>query len=164
MAELEALASNKMCEYEVVKPIGKGKFAVVYKALRRRDGLTVALKRVNFFDIADERSREKCLREIRLVQSLSHDNIVRFMDAFVEEGQQLVLVFEYAEAGDLKKQLQKARKRETRFDERVVWGYFSQIAEAVKHMHACRIMHRDLKPANVFLNFNGTGTPARITT
>lgn len=31
-------------------------------------------------------------------------------------------------AGDLKRQLRKAREREARFDERVIWKYFSQIA------------------------------------
>lgn len=61
-----------------------------------------------------------------------------------------------AEAGDLKRQLRKAKEREARFDERVVWKYFSQIAEAVAHMHSKRIMHRDLKPANIFLTLNGT--------
>lgn len=40
-----------------------------------------------------------------------------------------------AEAGDLKRQLRKAREREARFDERVVWKYFAQIAEAVAHIH-----------------------------
>lgn len=40
----------------------------------------------------------------------------------------LLLVFEYAEAGDLKRQLRKAREKEARFDERVIWKYFSQIA------------------------------------
>jgi len=61
-----------------------------------------------------------------------------------------------AEAGDLKRQLRKAREREARFDERVVWKYFCQVAEAVAHCHSKRIMHRDLKPANIFLTLNGT--------
>lgn len=62
----------------------------------------------------------------------------------------------YAEAGDLKRQLRKAREKEARFDERVIWKYFSQIVAAVAQMHGKRIMHRDLKPANIFLTINGT--------
>lgn len=34
-----------------------------------------------------------------------------------------------AQAGDLKRQLRKARERQARFDERVIWKYFSQIAK-----------------------------------
>ena len=33
------------------------------------------------------------------------------------------------QAGDLKRQLRKALEREARFDERVIWKYFSQIAD-----------------------------------
>ena len=32
------------------------------------------------------------------------------------------------QAGDLKRQLRKALEKEARFDERVIWKYFSQIA------------------------------------
>ena len=62
--------------YELGKAIGKGKFSTVYRAVRKIDGVIVALKKIAIFDIMDERSRDKCLKEIRLVQSLSHDNIM----------------------------------------------------------------------------------------
>jgi len=62
--------------YELGKAIGKGKFSTVYRAARKADGIVVALKKIAIFDIMDERSREKCLKEIRLVQSLNHDNIM----------------------------------------------------------------------------------------
>jgi NIMA (never in mitosis gene a)-related kinase len=66
------------------------------------------------------------------------------MDSFLSETD-LIIVFEWAAAGDLKRQLRKAQEREVRFEERVVWKYFSQIADAIQHMHEKRIMHRDLK-------------------
>lgn len=97
--------------YEIGKPIGKGKFSTVFKASRKIDGVAtvggphvlagtpVALKQIAIFDIMDARSREKCLKEIRLVQSLDHPNIIRYLDGFFEN-KQLVLIFEYAEAGE----------------------------------------------------------------
>jgi serine/threonine protein kinase len=81
--------------YDVGKPIGKGKFSTVYKAIRKADNIPVALKKVAIFDIMEEKSREKCLKEIRLVQSLNHDNIIRYYDGFIEN-KELILVFEYA--------------------------------------------------------------------
>ena len=45
---------------------------------------------------------EKCLKEIDLVQSLQHPHIIEYVESFIEEDQ-LHLVFEYAEAGDLKR-------------------------------------------------------------
>jgi len=56
----------------------------------------------------------------------------------------------------LKRQVRKAQEKQMRFDERIVWKYFAQIADAISHMHGVRIMHRDLKPANIFLTLNGT--------
>ncbi len=140
--------------YEIVKAIGKGKFAVVYRALNLTDGQTVALKRISV-DTIDDKTRDKTLKEIKLVQSLDHPNIIKYMDSFISEND-LVMVFEWAAAGDLKRQLRKQQERGVGFDERIIWKYFSQIADALQHMHERRVMHRDLKPANIFLTPNGT--------
>jgi len=151
---LDFTAGAFKAAYEMGSAIGKGKFATVFKAVRLHDGLVVAVKQLAIFDLMDEKSRRTCLKEIRLIQGLDHAHIVKFIDGFVE-GRQLVLVFEFAEAGDLKRQLRKAREKGTAFEERVVWRYFSQLAEAVAHMHSKRIIHRDLKPANIFLTLAG---------
>ncbi|KAH8069636.1 serine/threonine kinase [Aureococcus anophagefferens] len=140
--------------YELIKPIGKGKFAVVYRARRIADDELVALKKIAV-DSMDHRAREKCLKEVRLLQSLHHPNIIRYLDSLIE-GDELVIVFEWAAAGDLKRQIRKAVERKQGFEERVIWKYFSQICDALAHMHEQRILHRDLKPANVFLTLNGT--------
>mmetsp|Transcript_1680 Transcript_1680/g.3125 ORF Transcript_1680/g.3125 Transcript_1680/m.3125 type:complete len:903 (-) Transcript_1680:2372-5080(-) len=141
-------------DYEILKAIGKGKFAVVYRAKRKSDGEIVALKRISV-DTVDDKTREKCLKEVKLLQSLDHPNIIRYMDSFINDND-LVIVFEWAAAGDLKRQLRKAQEKETPFEERIIWKYFSQIADAIQHMHERRIMHRDLKPANIFLTLDGT--------
>lgn len=141
-------------DFEVLKPIGKGKFAVVYRAKRVQDDEIVALKRINV-DSIDDKARDKCLKEVRLLQSLDHPNIIRYLDSFITDND-LVIVFEWAAAGDLKRQLRKAQERGVGFEERVIWKYFSQICDAIQHMHERRIMHRDLKPANIFLTLDGT--------
>jgi NIMA (never in mitosis gene a)-related kinase len=141
-------------DYEIVKPIGKGKFAVVYRAKRISNDEVVALKRINV-DSIDDKARDKTLKEVGFLQSLDHPNIVKYMDSFINDND-LVIVFEWAAAGDLKRQVRKAQERGVGFDERVVWKYFSQICDAIQHMHERRIMHRDLKPANIFLTLDGT--------
>lgn len=141
-------------DYEVVKPIGKGKFAVVYRAFRISDNETVALKRISV-DSIDDKARDKCLKEVKLLQSLDHPNVIRYLDSFITDND-LVIVVEWAAAGDLKRQLRKAQERGVGFEERIIWKYFSQMCDAMLHLREKRIMHRDLKPANIFLTLDGT--------
>lgn len=141
-------------DYELVKPIGKGKFAVVYRAKNKLTNDIVALKRINV-DLIDNKTRDKCLKEVKLLQSLDHPNVIRYLDSFITEND-LVIIVEWAAAGDLKRQLRKQAEKNIGFDERLIWKYFSQICDAIQHMHERRILHRDLKPANIFLTLDGT--------
>lgn len=52
--------------------------------------------------------------------------------------------------------LSRTRQAGERLSELTVWGYFTQICDALLHMHGQRIMHRDLKPANVLVGLDGT--------
>lgn len=54
----------------------------------------------------DEKAREKCLKEVRLLQSLDHPNIIRYLDSFIDD-KDLIIIVEWAAAGDLKRQLRK---------------------------------------------------------
>ncbi len=93
--------------YEVGKQIGSGKFSVVFRA-RMADGRHVALKKIQIFNIMDAKSRNKCLREVHMLQSISqHDNLIEYLDAFIEDNE-LMIVFEWAENGDLRRLLRKA--------------------------------------------------------
>ena len=147
---------SKSCidDYDVLKAVGKGKFAIVYRAKQKSDDKIVALKRISV-DTMDAKAREKCLKEVRLLSSLNHPNIIEYYDSFINDDS-LVIIVEWAGAGDLKRQIRKAVERQQVFHERTIWKYFSQICNAMQHMHKKRIMHRDLKPANIFLTLDGT--------
>lgn len=98
------------------------------------------------FDMMDARSREKCLKEIRLLQSLNHPNIVRYIDSYIDNNE-LIIVLEFAEGGDLKGLIKRVKQANRVFEEAMIWNYAEQITAGLHHMHAKRIMHRDLKPA-----------------
>ena len=100
---------GRLATYEVGKQIGSGKFSVVFRA-RAPDGKNVALKKIQIFDIMDAKSRNKCLREVRMLQTISqHVNLVEYLDAFIENNE-LHIVFEWAENGDLKRLLRKVMR------------------------------------------------------
>ena len=66
-------AGDGMAAYEVFKAVGKGKFAVVYRAKRKSDGEDVALKRVSVGQM-DERARTKALKEVGHVKRTGHSS------------------------------------------------------------------------------------------
>lgn len=103
----------------------------------------------------DPKQREKCLKEVRLLESLDHPNIIKYLDSFIDSNQ-LFISIEWAEKGDLKKLIKKHQADDLPIDEKKIWEYLYQIASALKHMQEKRIMHRDLKPANIFLVSDGS--------
>mmetsp|Transcript_47054 Transcript_47054/g.131188 ORF Transcript_47054/g.131188 Transcript_47054/m.131188 type:complete len:835 (+) Transcript_47054:316-2820(+) len=137
-------------DYEILKPLGKGKFSIVYMAKQLTDGTMCALKKINIFDMMVPKQREKCLKEVKLLQSLDHPNIVKFLSSFVDSNELLIIV-EWAEKGDLKRLIRRALQNDVRFRECELWEYSRQLSSAMDHMHGRRIMHRDLKPANIFV-------------
>ena len=107
-------------------------------------------------DVMTQADLDACLREVKMLdQVCDHVNIISYIDSFVEDGS-LYIVLEWAHAGDLKRQIRKAQEKGARFDEILIWKLFTQIANALRHMHSKRTMHRDLKPANIFLSSDGT--------
>ena len=93
--------------YKIEKPIGQGKFSVVFKATRLADEKLIALKLIKIFDMMDPKQRDKCLKEVQLLQSLDHPHIIRYLDSFIEENE-LYIAVEWAEKGDLKRIIKKA--------------------------------------------------------
>ena len=72
--------------YSVHAPLGKGKFATVYKAQLISNGELFALKRVDIFSNGmSESSREKCLKEVQLLRRLEHPHIIKYVDSWIEE-------------------------------------------------------------------------------
>lgn len=79
--------------------MGRGKLASVYKARRTSDGLLVAIKTVEIFDISPE-ERNQCLNEAVLATTVSHANLIQCIEVFLE-GNNLHMVSEFAAGGDM---------------------------------------------------------------
>jgi serine/threonine protein kinase len=90
------------------------------------------------------------MQEVNIHKSITHENIVRFIDYF-EDSESYYIVLELCNEENLETRLAQQKV----FTEEQVVLYIRQLCLAVKHLHDHKIIHRDLKLANLFLK-NGT--------
>jgi serine/threonine-protein kinase len=120
---------------------------VVYRATDLELERPVALKLIAPELAADERFRERFLRESRLAASLDHGNVIPVYEAGEAEGQ-LFQAMRYVEGEDLNSLLRREGKLAP---ERAV-AICAQVSSALDAAHRRGLVHRDVKPANVLLD------------
>jgi len=129
------------------KLLGRGGFAKAYIFTNLENNRIYAGKIIPKANLNRSRSRQKLMIEIKLHQSLHHQNIVKFEHVF-EDQENVYIMLELCHNHSMS-DLLKRRKRLTEFE---VQCYLIQIVDAIKHIHSNRIIHRDLKLGNLFLN------------
>ncbi|KAJ3692242.1 hypothetical protein LUZ60_012592 [Juncus effusus] len=135
-------------KYAVLRRIGSGAYADVYRGRRLSDGLPVALK-----EIHDHQSALREIEALRLLQGAS--NVISMVEYFWEEDfeEDAVVVLELLES-DLETVI-KARRGGGGIGEGEAKRWVMQIVNGLSECHKAGIMHRDLKPANLLVSADG---------
>lgn len=141
--------------YEVLREIGRGGYSVVYAARDRKLGVAVAIKLLMPPPAVARLARERMRREVQVVRSFTHPNIVAVYD-LVEEGPWGFIVMEFVAGPDLHVRLRDHGPLGV--EEAVRIG--QDIAAALGAAHRRGILHRDVKPQNILLDPDGR---ARLT-
>jgi len=90
---------QQLGSYKLIRLLGKGGFAEVHLGEHIRLGSQVAIKVSPAHMVSDD-EMERFSTEARILSSLNHPHIVRFLE-FGTEGQTPFLVMEYAPNGTL---------------------------------------------------------------
>jgi len=133
-------------KYRLLKTIGKGNFAKVKLAKHIPTGKEVAIKIIDKTQL-NPGSLQKLFREVRIMKTLDHPNIVKLFQV-IETEKTLYLVMEYASGGEVFDYL----VLHGRMKEKEARAKFRQIVSAVQYCHQKKIIHRDLKAENLLLD------------
>ena len=132
--------------------IGRGTFGRVYMGMNAISGSIMAVK---VLQIPDDNKRaivEDLQREIDLMKSLKHPNIVRYLGAEVDSSKNILHIFqEWAPGGSISALLKKFGT----FPINVVKSYVTQALIGLDYLHSHGIIHRDIKGGNILVSNDG---------
>ncbi|GAT23219.1 PAB-dependent poly(A)-specific ribonuclease subunit pan3 [Aspergillus luchuensis] len=128
----------------------------VYKAQSSKDGNFYALRRLEGFRLTNE----KAIRSVQAWKRVCNGSVVTVHDAFTSRSFQdssLIFVTDYH---PLSKTLAEQHlgagnrfqgRHNTHIPEQVLWGYMTQIANALKAIHASQLAARIIDPSKILL-------------
>ncbi|KAI8790794.1 aurora kinase C, partial [Biomphalaria glabrata] len=137
-------------DFDIGRPLGKGKFGNVYLAREKKSKYIVALKMMFKSQLLKAGVEHQLRREIEIQTHLKHPNILTLLGYFYDESR-IYLILEYAPKGELFKELQKNK----RFDDARSARYIAQLTDALIYCHSKKVIHRDIKPENLLLGLKG---------
>lgn len=136
--------------YEIIKKIGSGGMANVYKALDTKLNRYVTFKVMREEYVTDDDFLRRFDIEARAAASLSNQHIVNVYDVGSEYDIHYI-VMEYVDGVTLKQLV----KKRAPFNNDEILGVAIQIAQALEHAHKNNIVHRDIKPQNILVTRGG---------
>ncbi len=136
--------------YNVLGAAGQGSMGIVYKALDRETGETVALKILKPEIASDQAMMERFKNELLFARKITHKNVCRVYE-FNRVGGVAYTSMEFVEGDSLRSVLNRFGGLPLRKGVDLAM----QICSGLKEAHAQGIVHRDLKPENVMMDTQG---------
>nr|KYP70141.1 Serine/threonine-protein kinase Aurora-1 [Cajanus cajan] len=137
-------------DFDIGKPLGRGKFGHVYLAREKTSNHIVALKVLFKSQLQQSQVVHQLRREVEIQSHLRHPHILRLYGYFYDQ-KRVYLILEYAPKGELYKELQRCKY----FSERRAATYVASLARALIYCHGKHVIHRDIKPENLLIGAQG---------
>ncbi|CAD8091745.1 unnamed protein product [Paramecium sonneborni] len=147
------MSKHPIQNYQILKVIGKGAFAIVYQGQHVKTKEIVAIKQIST-DMQEGPHKEKMLQlfnqEIEIMKAIKHQNIIELKEVQYTSDS-INMILEYCGLGDLEKYIKK-NSAKNRLAESEAKPLILQLLDAMKMLRLKNVVHRDLKLANILIN------------
>ncbi|PNH42432.1 hypothetical protein VD0004_g4870 [Verticillium dahliae] len=130
--------------YQVLEELGRGSFGVVYKAIEKATGETVAIKHIDLESSEDD--IQEIQGEIAVLSTCASSFVTQYKGSFLR-GHKLWIVMEYLGGGSCLDLL-----KPDNFSEGHIAIICRELLRGLEYLHAEGKIHRDIKAANVLLS------------
>ena len=137
-------------EFDPERPIGKGGFCTVYKAIFKENKKTYALKIINKLILKNEEEIKNIVNEIKIMNELDSPNLLKLITNFEDENN-IYIILPICKNGQLYDVLHKSKKKVKNI---YIKKYLYQTIQAINDLHKKKIIHRDIKPENILIDNN----------
>jgi serine/threonine-protein kinase len=151
---MDGLEGKTIGKYRIIKRLGRGGMATVYKAYHPGLDRFVAIKTLHSHLYEGQNFLERFQQEAKAVAALRHQNIVQVFDFDVHD-ETYYMVMEFISAGTLKAKMQEYSVDGNTLPINEAVEIIRQVSSALNYAHENGMIHRDVKPSNVLLNEKG---------
>ena len=117
----------------------------VFLCRQKSSGRQCVMKRMQLSTLNDK-ERRSALQEAQLLQSLTHPNVVAYVDMHATRSK-LFLFMQYCDGGDLEQRINGHKKAGTHVTETQLLDWFVQMALALQYLHDSRSAHTVPQPS-----------------
>ncbi|KAJ7072091.1 STE/STE7 protein kinase [Mycena amicta] len=137
---------------EELSRLGEGAGGAVHKVRDKRNGKILARKTIT----TREAPMKQLLRELSIISSTEHINIILFHGAYMSPStSEVKILMEYCEGGSLEAVSKRLKEINAVVGEKIAGRLAEGVLQGLNYLHTKKTIHRDIKPSNILLSREG---------